>query len=81
MKQTYKKNGAFYGDVFLKTDIKERDKPVWELNMYYVGKAGKLGIDLNATMLRRESEDNLNQQEFSKELGDRIITTLNNEDR
>ena len=32
-------------------------------------------------MLRRESEDNLNQQEFSKELGDRIITTLNNEDR
>ena len=81
MKQTYKKNGAFYGDVFLKTDIKERDKPVWELNMYYVGKAGKLGIDLNATMLRRESEDHLNQQEFSKELGDRTITTLNNEDR
>ena len=81
MKQTYQKNGGFYGDVLLKTDIDELDKPVWELNSYYVGKVGKLGIDLNATVLRRESENQLNQQEYSKELGDRTITTLNNEDR
>ena len=81
MQQRYMKNGAFYGDVLLETDIRESDKPVWELNTYYVGKAGKLGIDLNATLLRRETEDHLNQQEFSKELGNRPITTLNNEDR
>ena len=81
MSQTYLKNGDFYGNVFLKTDIKSPDKPVWEMNTYYVGKVGNLGIDLNATVLRRESEDQLNQQELSKELGDRTITTLSNEDR
>ena len=81
MTQHYLKNGAFYGDVVLKTDIDELDKPVWELNTYYVGKVGKLDIDLNATMLQRKSENHLNQQEYSQELGDRTITTLNNEDR
>ena len=81
MMQDYQKNGAYYGNVRLKTDNDEPDKPVWELNTYYVGKAGKLGIDLNATMLRRESENHLDQTEQSKELGDRTITTLNNDDR
>ena len=81
MTQNYLKNGAFYGHVLLKTDIDELNKPVWELNTYYVGKVGKLDIDLNATILQRKTESHLNQQEYSKELGDRTITTLNNEDR
>ena len=81
MTQHYLKNGAFYGDVLLKTNIDELDKPVWELNTYYVGKVGKLDIDFNATMLQRKSENHLNQQEYSQELGDRTITTLNCEDR
>ena len=81
MEQSYLKNGAFYGDILLKTVIKEKDKPVWELNTYYVGKVGKLGIDLNTTVLRRETENHLDQQEFSRELGDRTITTMNNEER
>ncbi len=81
MKQNYLKNGDFYGDVLLKTDIDELDKPVWELNTYYVGKVGKLDIDLNATMLQRKTESHLNQLEYSKELGDRTITSLNNENR
>ena len=81
MKQNYLKNGAFYGDVVLKTDIDELDKPVWELNTYYIGKAGKLDIDLNATILQRKTESHLNQQEYSQELGDRTITTLNQENR
>ena len=80
MVQHYRKNGAYYGDVRLKTDIHELDKPVWELNSYYVGKLGKLSIDLNATLLRRESEDHLDQQELSEELGDRTITTQTWED-
>ena len=79
MNQNYLKNGAFYGDIVLLTDVDELDKPVWELNTYYIGKAGKLGIDLNATLLRRESEDRLKQQEYSKELGDRPINTVNKE--
>ena len=79
MNQNYQKNGAFYGDILLKTDYEGLDKPVWELNTYYIGKVGKLGIDLNATLLRRESEDRLKQQEYSKELGDRPITTVNSE--
>ena len=79
MLQNYQKNGAFYGDILLKTDVDELDKPVWELNTYYSGKVGKLGIDLNATWLRHESEDQLFQQEYSRELGDRPITTVNKE--
>ena len=81
MTQHYLKNGTFDGDVRLTTDIREKDKPVWELNGYYVGKAGKLGIDLNATVLRRESENLNNQTEQSQEYGNRTITTLTNEDR
>ena len=81
MSQRYWKNGAHYGDIILKTDIHEPDKPVWELNTYYVGKVGKLGIDLNATILRRETENHLNQFEKSNELGDRTITTFSNDDR
>ena len=75
MEQRYLKNGAFDGDVRLLTDIREKDKPVWELNTYYIGKIGKLGIDLNATWLQRESEDNNNQQELSLEYSNRTITT------
>ena len=75
MEQHYTKNGAFYGDVFLETDIREKNKPVWELNSYYVGKVGKLGIDFNATVLRNCSENINYQYEHSEELGSRPITT------
>ena len=81
MKQHYLKNGAFDGNVRLTTDISEKDKPVWELNGYYVGKAGKLGIDLNTTVLQRESEKNNKQVELSERYLNRTITTLTNEDR
>ena len=76
MTQQYLKNGVFDGNVRLLTDIREEDKPVWELNTYYVGKVGKLGIDLNATVLRRESEDDNHQRELSGAYMNRTITTL-----
>jgi len=79
MTQNYQKNNAYHGEIRLTTDIDEPDKPVWELNTYYTGKAGKVGIDLNTTLLRRESENDLWQQEYSRELGDRRITTVNRE--
>ena len=79
MTQHYQKNGAYYGDILLKTDIDEPDKPVWELNTYYIGKVGKLGIDLNATLLRRASENDIKQQEYSQAFGNRPITTANKE--
>ena len=81
MTQNYLKNGAFYGNILLETDAALQDKPEWELNTYYTGKAGKLSIDLNATFLRRESEDRLNQQEYSLELDNRTLTTVNKEKR
>ena len=81
MTQNYQKNGAFYGDVLLKSRAEETLKPTWELNTYYIGKVGKMGIDLNATVLRRESEDQMTGLEYSSELGDRTITTLNHEKR
>ena len=77
MKQNYLKNGTAYGHILLNSDAELQDRPVWELNTYYTGKVGKLGIDLNATLLRQESEDHVNQQEYSQELGDRPITTVN----
>ena len=79
MTQNYLKNGAHYGDILLKTEAEQPDKPVWEVNTYYIGKVGKLGVDLNATLLRRESGDHLNQEELSAELGNRTITTFNQE--
>jgi hypothetical protein len=81
MQQNYQKNRAYYGDIRLVSEAEEQDKPVWELNTYYIGKVGKLGIDLNATLLRRESEDQMKGQEYSQELGDRTITTVNQEKR
>jgi hypothetical protein len=80
MSQRYLKNGAFDADVRLITDIREKNKPVWEVNTYYIGKAGKLGIDLNATVLRRASENNNNQREMSGEYGNRTLTTQTKED-
>ena len=81
MEQHYTKNGTFYGDVFLLTDIREKNKPIWELNTYYVGKVGKLNIDFNATLLRRETENNLYQYEYSTEFGNRPITSNTNDKR
>ena len=81
MVQHYLKNGAYYGDIYLNTDAEGLDKPVWELNSYYTGKVGKLGIDLNATLLQRQSEDQFYEQEFSQELGDRTITTTSQDKR
>ena len=81
MTQEYQKNGTYYGDILLKTEGEEPDKPVWELNTYYIGKVGKLGIDLNATLLRRESGEQFNQEELSSELGNRTFTTINHEKR
>ena len=81
MKQDYQKNGTYYGKALLETEFTTPDKPVWELNTYYVGKVGKLGIDLNATLLRHDGEERLSQQDRSAELGNRTITSLNQEKR
>jgi hypothetical protein len=75
MLQNYLKNGAYYGDVLLETNIRQPNKPVWELNTYYVGKAGKLGIDLNATLLHQDSKEENSQNEVSQELGSRTLYT------
>ena len=81
MEQHYQKNGVFHGNLLLLTDIREENKPIWELNTYYVGKVGKLNIDFNATLLRRETENNLNQYEYSTEFGNRPITSNTNDRR
>jgi hypothetical protein len=75
MLQNYLKNGAYYGDVLLETNIRQPNKPVWELNTYYVGRAGKLGIDLNATLLHQDSKEENSQNEVSQELGSRTLYT------
>ena len=77
MSQRYLKNGEFYGDLDLNIDAHLQDRPKWELNTYYVGKVGKLGIDFNATVLKNETEDHINEFERSLQFGNRSITTEN----
>ena len=52
-----------------------KNGPNQELNAYYQGKAGKWGIDLNATILWSGYGTNAVSSEQSVELGNRIVTT------
>ena len=52
-----------------------KNGPNHELNAYYQGKAGKWGIDLNATMLWNDYATNAVSNEQSMELGSRTVTT------
>ncbi len=56
--------------------------PTSQANLYYAGKAGKMGIDLNADYMgNAESSENINTEE-SKAYGDRTLTSrshINNE--
>lgn len=77
IEQRYQKNGAQLGNILLNMDVAGINKPIWEVNTYYIGKVGKLGIDLNATLLTHQEEDHYNEFEQSQELGNRTITICN----
>ena len=75
--QTITRNNALEGivDQFIKMNLSER--PQHEANIYYVGKAGKLGIDFNGSWIWEKNVRDQASFEHSLQLADRTVTTYN----
>lgn len=75
--QTIMRNDALEGQVdqLMKTSMS--DNPQHEVNIYYVGKVGKLDIDFNSSWVWKKSVRNQTSFEQSQQLSDRMVTTLN----
>lgn len=71
------KNNDFY-DQWSSNGIENRDYSLGhQLNLYYTGTAGKLGIDVNADYYKSDYNAADNTTEQSQEQDDRQITALN----
>ena len=75
--QTITRNNALEGmvDQFIEMNIS--DRPQHETNIYYVGKAGKLGIDFNGSWIWKKNVRDQASFEHSLQLADRTVTTHN----
>ena len=75
--QTITRNNAPEGmvDQFIEMNIS--DRPQHEANIYYVGKAGKLGIDFNGSWIWKKNVRDQASFEHSLQLADRTVTTHN----
>ena len=75
--QTITRNNAPEGivDQFIEMNI--NDRPQHEANIYYVGKAGKLGIDFNGSWIWKKTVRDQASFEHSLQLADRTVTTYN----
>ena len=75
--QTITRNNALEGivDQFIEMNI--NDRPQHEANIYYVGKAGKLGIDFNGSWIWKKNVRDQASFEHSLQLADRTVTTYN----
>ena len=71
--QTINRNGSLEGIVDQWMETRESDGPIHETNIYYVGKAGKLGIDFNGSWLWNKRVRNDIETERSEQLEDRDI--------
>lgn len=71
------KNNDFY-DQWSSNGIENRDYSLGhQLNLYYTGTAGKLGIDVNADYYKSDYDATNNTSEQSQEQDDRRIAALN----
>lgn len=75
--QTITRNNALEGIVDQFIEMNESDRPQHETNIYYVGKAGKLGIDFNGSWIWKKNVRDLTSFEHSLQLTDRTVTTHN----
>ena len=75
--QTITRNNVVEGTVDQWMYMGKYDTPQHEANIYYVGKAGKLGIDFNGSWIWKKTTRNLASIEHSAELDDRDIHTCN----
>lgn len=75
--QTIWRDGTLEGEVDQLMDMRMDDTPEHEANVYYVGKAGRLGIDFNGSWLWKKTTRDYTSYEQSLQLGDRTVTTHN----
>ena len=75
--QTITRNNALEGMVDQFIEFNVSDRPQHEANIYYVGKAGKLGIDFNGSWIWKKSVVDQTSLEHSLQLADRTVTTHN----
>ena len=70
-------NGKNVGSIDYLLDTDYSLGPNHAIDAYYDGKFGKMGINLNSTILLQKTSTSSLNKETSKELGDRIVTTDN----
>ena len=75
--QAIKRNDVLEGNVDQLMTAQMSDNPQHEANIYYVGKAGKLGIDFNGTWVWKKATRNQASYEKSQQLGNRDVHTFN----
>ena len=75
--QTITRNNSLEGIVDQLMTANMDDTPQHEANIYYVGKAGKLGIDFNGSWIWKKSTRDQASYESSQQLGDRDVHTYN----
>ena len=75
--QTITRNNALEGMVDQLIEMNMSDRPQHEANIYYVGKAGKLGIDFNGSWIWKKNVRDQASFEHSLQLDDRTVTTHN----
>ena len=75
--QTITRNNTLEGMVDQNIEMNISDRPQHEANIYYVGKAGKLGIDFNGSWIWKKNVRDQASFEHSLQLADRTVTTHN----
>ncbi len=75
--QTITRNDALEGTVDQQMDIGASESPMHEANLYYVGKAGKLGIDFNGSWVWKKTTRDQTSVEKSLQLVDQDIHSHN----
>lgn len=75
--QAIKRNDVLEGNVDQLMTAQMSDNPQHEANIYYVGKAGKLGIDFNGTWVWKKATRNQASYEKSQQLGNCDVHTFN----
>ncbi|MDR0937864.1 MAG: outer membrane beta-barrel protein [Mediterranea sp.] len=68
-------DNTFYDNWENRGDYREEQSPNHELNLYYMGNAGKLGLELNMDYLFSNTRDGQRQYESSRNYDDRVVTT------
>ena len=75
--QTITRNNTLEGNIDQFMGITAADRPHHAANIYYVGKAGKLGIDFNGSWIWKKNVRDQASFEHSLQLADRTVTTHN----